>query len=280
VNNLAEKFLACVFIFQIITSGPSTQISTVMKLRADVIEKFDPATGMDAARWFGRYELFVDISEGKPESEIDRSKQYLSFLPLFLGGDALLCFEEMRDEDRSNYALVKTELCEYYSMDDTTAYSKFCESKFEPGTSVDAFIAQLRKYAGILELGKYSCDKLILAQFMKAIPSEAASEIRGRCGRDNEELQLASVLKVARHLPSLNTSAPIAVVNERPEIRDKSEKRIPFGGRHRGQQRGDRERKSKLECYICGGEHMMKECPHTQQFRSMLSGNVQGPARA
>jgi len=44
-----------------------------MKLRADVIEKLNPSSGMDASRWFTRYELFVD-----------------------------LCYEEMWDEEKAD----------------------------------------------------------------------------------------------------------------------------------------------------------------------------------
>ena len=260
-----------------------------MKLRADVIEKLDPSSGMDASRWFTRYELFVDISEGKAENELDRSNMYVRYLPLFLAGDALLCYEEMRDEEKVDYAVAKELLCEYYDLDESSAYNKFCGSRFEPGTSVDAFIAQLRRYAGVLELGKYNCDKLILAQFMQAIPAEAASEIRGRCGRDNEELQLSKVLRVARHLPSLSHPAPICALTEKPAQRGNPEvfsfKEKYARSRAEQHARQTQERKNRgvhakrLACYACGGEHIMRECQHLASFKASLSGNGSGPAQ-
>lgn len=252
-----------------------------IKLRADVVQKFDPSYVGDAERWFSRYELYVDISEGKTENEQERSMRYLRYLPVFLAGDVWLCYEEMYETDKATYGVVKAQLCEYYSMDSAAAYTKFCNSKFEPGSSVDAFIAQLRKYAGMLSLGKYSSDKLILEQFLRSVPQEAAMEIRGRCGRDNDEMQLSNVLKVARHLPSLNNPAAIiGVITERPKNENFSNSggnNFNSGGSHsRGN--SERQRRSKLECYVCGEEHMMKDCSHLVAFReSLTSGNGKGP---
>lgn len=82
-----------------------------MKLRADLVGKFKVDDGpVDVSRWFQRYELFVDCSEGKMESEFDRSGLYLRYLPLFLTGTALMCFEEMPHEDKIAYILVKHQL--------------------------------------------------------------------------------------------------------------------------------------------------------------------------
>jgi hypothetical protein len=170
-----------------------------MKLRADLVEKLNVDDGpVDVSRWFQRYELFVDCSEGKMESEFDRSGLYLRYLPLFLTGTALMCFEEMPDEDKIAYILIKHQLCEYFALDATSAYSKFADSKFTPGVGVDGFIALLRRYTNIMKIEKHSADQLILEQFMRAIPTSAATELRVRCGH-GDQLELHSVLRVARH---------------------------------------------------------------------------------
>ena len=260
-----------------------------MKLRTDVVEKLDPATCVDAARWFTRYELFVDIAEGKAEDDENRSTSYLRFLPLYLAGDALLCYEEMNEEVLGCYSSVKAQLSEYFRMDEATAYNSFCTAKFEPGNSVDAFVAQLRKYASLLDLGKHTSDKLILAQFMQAIPQDAAADIRGRCGRDNDALQLDVVLKVARHLPSLNNPVPIAGVTDKPTHGDSSQKRNEnqkeperekSGGRSSAVNRRGGQQRRKLECYLCKEDHPMSMCPLIETFRQTMQGNAGGPAQA
>lgn len=250
-----------------------------MAIKIHPIEKLDPANCIDVARWFSRYEHFIDNTEGKLENEEDRFARYMRYLPLFLAGDALLCYEEMYEADKEQYGVVKAQLCEFYGLDATTAYSNFTNAKFEPGSSVDAFIAMLRKYAGALDIGKFNCDKLIMEQFLRAIPAEAAAEIRGRCGGESDELQLVNVLRVARHMPSLNNPAPIvAAITERPKgerIQSKGERRGS------GSYKGWRQRRENTACFMRGGDHFMRDCPHVAAFRQSLNaGNGTGPAPA
>ena len=51
------------------------------------------------------------------EDDHDRSREYLRYVPLYLQGSALLCFEELGSEDRSAYEVVKERLCEYFRME-------------------------------------------------------------------------------------------------------------------------------------------------------------------
>ena len=71
-----------------------------MKLRADFVVKLDVCQGLvDVPRCFSRYELFIRCAEQKFENDEDFAKKCALYLPLFLNGSALLCFEELGEED-------------------------------------------------------------------------------------------------------------------------------------------------------------------------------------
>jgi hypothetical protein len=136
-----------------------------MRLKVD-IEKLNVDNGyVDVARWFKRYELFFECqNDGK--SEEDLGILYLKYLPLYLTGSALLCFEELPEEDQQVYGTVKRRLEAFHSLDSSTAYALFVESRYTGG-GVDIFIAELRRFLAVIQLGKADSDKLVLEQFLK-----------------------------------------------------------------------------------------------------------------
>ena len=258
-----------------------------MKLRADLVEKLDVDQGLvDVPRWFSRYELFIRCAEQKFENDEDFAKECALYLPLFLKGSALLCFEELEEEDRSQYYRCRARLCEFYRIDHSTAFARFCEAKYVLGSGVDSFIAQLRRYLTLLDLPKTSCDSLILEQFLKAIPAQSASELRVLCGKENRPLELASVISTARHLPSLAIeqqpmvgAATSAHFNRFPVKFERKIDQPRFGkGRGKGRE-GNHYRTPTSQCFLCKGDHLMRECPHVESFRKHIqnSGNDSGP---
>lgn len=251
-----------------------------MKLRADLIEKLDVDQGaVDVSRWFSRYELFIRCAEQKFENDEDFAKECAFYLPLFLKGSALLCFEELDEEERNNYALAKSKLCEFYRIDASTAFALFCESKYICGSGVDAFVAQLRRYVGLLNMPKASCDQLILEQFLKAIPPQSAAELRVLCGKENRALELGSVIATARHLPSLSVEQPPVVGAATPGYTRPAAKQEQRGEQRR-QGKGRGKGRPQGQCFLCKGDHFMRDCPHAESFRKHIqnSGNEQGPA--
>ena len=231
------------------------------------IEKLNPDSGfIDIKRWFRRYELFMNLQLGlKEESDSDRFEQYLTYLPLYLTGSALLCFEELPAHEQTDYELVKTRLASYHELDEGQAYAEFVESQYG-GEGVDLFIARLRRLLTTLRIDGGVADRLILQQFLRSIPAASAAELHARCHREDMDLQLQPVINVARHLPSLSK---IDVVGAVRIAKPKAKSKGPSGD----QQKKPTPPGKKVECFICGEGHYMKECP---TIRTLIQGNGVG----
>jgi hypothetical protein len=258
-----------------------------MKLKVD-IDKLNVDSGfVDVRRWFNRYELYIDaqrpikeVKEGETATGDDRLEKetiYLRYLPLHLTGSILCCFEELEEADSRNYPKVKELLISYYSTDRSTAYNRFVESKYT-GTGIDLYIAEMRKYLGVLGIRRESQDPLLLEQFLRSIPESCAMELRSRCGKEGDEMELSAVTQVARTLRSLQ-------LDDRGKFVGLASPGSVVAGKGRDHRRPSRpsqdERKAgknpakTVACFACNGEHRMSDCPIMQAFRA--SGNASGP---
>ena len=242
------------------------------------IEKLNPDSGyVDTKRWFRRYELFMNLQLGlKEENEVDRFEQYLTYLPLYIAGSALLCFEELPAKEQEDYALVKTRLASYHELDEAQAYSEFVECKYG-GEGVDVCIARLRRYMSTLHIEGEVADRLILQQFMRSIPVSVATELRTRCSKEDDSMDLQTVITTARHLQSLQAAPGVDFVgavggNRFPKSKGKGK------GKGQPSAAGEHQKKTetpqkKTECFVCGEGHYMKECP---LIKSLIQGNGVG----
>jgi hypothetical protein len=152
----------------------------------------------------------------------------------------------------------------------------FVDSRYT-GTGVDLFIAQLRHYLSVLCLQKHDSDVLVLEQFLRSVPKDVGVEIRARCARDDSPLELNAVLNVARHMPSLANAEDLDFVG--------AAKATTIHGSGKGKGRrpakgGPKEEpQSKGKCFLCEGEHRMRECPLVQTLlAAAAAGKASGPA--
>jgi hypothetical protein len=253
-----------------------------MRLKID-IEKLNVDGGyIDVGRWFNRYELYFDyqIDDGDKTEEgvtVDRSAVYLKYLPLYLSGSALLCFEELPAHERGNYTVVKARLSDFHRLDRSTAYANFITSTYT-GNGVDLFVAELRRYLGVLDLSDKNADVLILEQFMRSIPPSSAAELRSRCTRDTQIMELNTVITVARHLPSLQVESLIGAFHPgRRHGKGKGKGRQPPP--HIPSTQPPEQPAKAQPCFVCEGtDHKMATCPVLIKLR--VQGNATGPAYA
>lgn len=240
-----------------------------MKLKID-LDKFDPdRSHQDASRWFARYELFIGVQGSLELKDEELASNCLRYLPLFLAGSALLCYEELPTAERASYEIVKARLTAFYELDASQAFDRLCTSKYS-GEGVDVFVAQLRRYTNLLELPRESADKLIVEQFLRAIPAAAARELRVLSRGIGKTLDLNTVLTNARHLSTLQVDDQgemiglLGLVKEAqtPPTGQKQEK---VHGRGRG--KGKTSTQKPPSCFVCEGAHYARECPLIQKLR-------------
>ena len=271
-----------------------------MKLRVD-LDKFNPERGTeDPNRWFHRYELFIRSQRtpapavapvvddnGAPVAEMDDIEIiYLRYLPLYLAGSAILCFEELPEEEQEVYQIVKARLCQMFELDPSVAFERFVTSRYA-GEGVDIFVAKLRRYVSLIGLPRLSCDRLLVEQFLRSIPPDAARELRVISRAEGSlYLDLSTLITNARHLATLQpnqqteligavASTPVAApaANGKP-----NRPRNPPTNSSAPQTSGGSSRAAKkVACFACGGEHRMMDCPLMQRLQS-LQGNAGGPS--
>ncbi len=104
--------------------------------------------------------------------------------------------------------MVKARLSDFHRLDRSTAYANFMSSTYT-GNGVDLFVAELRRYLGVLDISEKNADVLILEQFLRSILPSSAAELRSRCTKDTQIMELNTVITVARHLPSLQVESLI-----------------------------------------------------------------------
>ena len=267
-----------------------------MKLKVD-IDKLNVDSGfMDVRRWFNRYELYIDaqrpikeVKEGETVTTDDRSEQetiYLRYLPLHITGSILCCFEELEEADSRDYPKVKELLISYYSTDRSTAYNRFVESKYT-GTGIDLYIAEMRKYLGVLGIRRDSQDPLLLEQFLRSIPESCAMELRSRCGKEGDEMELSAVTQVARTLRSLQLDEQgrfVGLMGSRGIQQDRGKGRgkgsalppppPPKTSAGNPNSKDGKSTQRPMSCFACGENHRMCDCPIMKTIRS---GNGMGP---
>ena len=267
------------------TSGPS--ITQIMRIKVD-LDKLDVDGGyVDVSRWFSRYELFFDcqLEDKKEEGKnvIDKKSTYLKYLPLYLTGSALLCYEELLESERKDYGIVKDRLSAFHRIDRSTAYASFISSTYI-GNGVDLFIAELRRYLGVLGIAAEDANVLILEQFLRSIPASSAAELRSRCSKDSQPMVLENVISVARHLPSLqldNQGSFVGAFHGHRRAGKGKGKGHPQPEESRKPQQVTYQNKTdaaarKLKCFLCDSEnHKMSECPMLSSLRKQ--GNGVGP---
>jgi hypothetical protein len=252
-----------------------------MKLRVD-LEKLHPDGGyVDTRRWFDQYERYIQLqceTKTDDQKEENRSKIYLRYLPLFLAGSALICWEELPEAEKQDYEVVKKRLRSYYELDESQAYTMFVTGKYT-GEGVDVFVATLRRYLSTMSITGEIADKLILQQFLQAIPATVATELRTRCSKEGTLLGLHVVLSTARTLPALQLGAIIGGVpgnpkKDRPKRAPEAKPNNPEGGK--GKEYGGKPR----SCFLCGDPHLMKECPLVRNMLGNMSGNGADPQQS
>jgi hypothetical protein len=239
---------------------------------------------LNPSAWFKKYELFVElyIYPSTEKNEVDEVLDGLraKYLPFYLGGRVLATYDQLGEQEKANYKVVRGKLLAAYRMNGATAYQRFTSLMFTKG-SVDMHVAELK---GLLELipgmsamATKDRDGLVLEQLLRGLPPSLARELRLICvDPATGEVALERVLERARLLPELvngdvsETNTKLALVGatprKEPETGWRSREaggRGRDGGRCRGCGRaGHFQRDCTDECFTCGEKgHHSKDCP-------------------
>lgn len=203
----------------------------------------------DVTGWFQRYERTAMMCRW---IKTETSDPQLDYLPVYLGGDVLISFNQLDQSVREDYELVKAELIRRYGEKSRDAYKRFITSVYKPHTSIDGYIDGLRKIVD--SIGRFppeGKDKLVLNHFLHSIPMDQSDLILMTCRKD-DDLSLSEVVETARALALFRPEAARGFVAGATGSRGvKSE-----------DDRGPR-------CFNCRGYgHLSKKCPKPRKLKN------------
>lgn len=203
----------------------------------DIIAQFDGSA--DFAEWVKKLEMVA---------KMQKIEDLACFLPLFLTGKAFSVYEGLSESDKSDYNCMKKKLCKAFSLDSFTAYESFITRRYNPGESVDVYLSDLNRLAGLTG-GRV--DDFIKAAFISGLPPEMSGQLKAASALD--QMTLAEVAERARTI-SFDTALPALVARE-----------------------GTKPGRRPLRCFTCDQEgHTTRTCPDKKSKRRCFLCGEQG----
>ena len=193
---------------------------------SDLIKSYD-GTG-DFLEWVQKLELVA---------EFQKITELQNFLPLFLNGGAFAVYQGIPTGDKKDYKLVKRFLSSAFSLGPFKAFETFVTRRLREGESVDVYLAELKKLAGLVS---DNIDEAWLkCAFVCGLPDEVKSQMQAACSL--KKMDLDEVVEKARSLVGTREACFASATD-----------------RGRG----------LMQCFLCGGGgHMARECPSSSSGR-------------
>jgi hypothetical protein len=164
--------------------GPKSNLNVKL---SDVVLPFD-GRNAEFSKWVEKLELV---------SSLQGIKELEKFLPLFLTDGAFAVYQMLPDDVKGDYKLLRMNLLQAFATDPVNAYDQFIARKLCPGESVDVFLADLKRLAGLVD----SCgasDQWLKCAFIAGLPDHVRAQLRAACSISS--MSLEDVLGRARAL--------------------------------------------------------------------------------
>lgn len=226
----------------------------------DVLRIFDGTGGI--VEWLEKLELLVKLRD---------IKQVELVVPMFLEGSALAVYIELTEDQKKSYNSIKDALLKAFSVNPFQAYEQFVRRAWR-NEPVDVFMTDLRKLARVAGV---TSNKLLLRAFVTGLPPNVSRELRATANID--DLALSSVVERARSLMSELLDNPCAAIAAEKYTAVQPRNSITRN-EFRNEPKSGNFVRSGRRCYGCGGQHLLRNCPHEKKeasdFKCFTCGGV------
>ena len=177
-------------------------------------------------------------------------------IPLRLTGGAFSVYQQLGEEDKTDFKKVKAALLRAFAVDRFQAYDEYIGRKLRQGESVDVYLADLRRLASLF--GGVS-DTALGCGFVAGLPETVRHALRA--GSRMETLELTELVERAR---AVMVDSCVAAAVTAPAA---------AGARRRP-------RPGPVTCYRCGAAgHIFRDCPTVICFRCQQPGHIAAHCR-
>ena len=132
-----------------------------------------------------------------------------SLLPLYLEGDALALYMEMKEENQKDISLIEARLKEAFTDGAFRAYRKLTIVKWA-GERVDVYANKIRQLAGLAGFEGAGLERFTMLAFVTSFPNAISIELQQTPNIEN--LAIGDLLAQARVLTTGDQSQDVAAV--------------------------------------------------------------------
>lgn len=201
----------------------------------------------------GEGELVALLKKVKLVSKLQKISDLACFLPLYLEGDALAIYLDMKESDQTDADKIEVRPKEAFTDGPFVAHRKLVQMRWT-GEQVDVYANEIRRLA---EFTGENLERIVKLTFMNGFPDSISIELQQV--ENITTLTMSEILTRARILCANKYSKMVAVaanVTHRPNKQAISTERT---GASVGEA-ATPPRRFKGQCYNCGGPHMARYC--------------------
>ena len=224
---------------------------TSARITTDMIKPFNGEG--DVVGWLQKVKLVAKLAN---------VTELHSFIPLYLEGDALAVYLEMKPADQEKACSICEMLLDVFTDGPFVAFSKLTNLKWV-GELVDVYANELRRLAGLAGFEGDAQDRLVKLSFVGGFPDSIGVELQQIEGV--KSMKMSDLVPRARILAGARSSLPSASVVSskvrRGGMQD-MDKREPVasGSGFQG------------KCFKCEGPHMARHCPQKKVIKCYRCG--------
>ena len=169
---------------------------------------------------------------------------------LALKDRAFAVYEEMEEDDKTNFEKIAEALLTAFAEDPISAHVAFVDRKYVAGEGVDSYLNELKRLGRIAKASEVT----VKFRFITGLPADVAERLRAT--PKIHDLQQSRVLEMARAMVQMKEASAVVVAAEEVE-------REVVADVKSGQKKG---------CFECGRDHFVRNCPEVENGVGQRTG--------